>query len=371
MAKIRFGSFNVENLFTRARVFNILDKSIGDDVLDAIDKLDKLLRKDNYTAADKQEILQLFTTATFNGKTLDYFIEIREDRGKLFTKQRNKVTGVKAGGAGDWDGAIEHRRAPYNEMARENTAKVIKALNADVTCIIEAENRISLESFNKSMLDSKKFDYTMVIDGNDNRGIDVGLLSKFPILGIETHIYDGTSRSRIFSRDCLEVKLEMPNGKPMYILCNHLKSRGYGSQASNDSRREKQAKRLAEILGKYNLDTDYVVVAGDLNDSPDRPPHTLRPLLKLPNLYNVLALQFPNDAMKRWTYHYRGQFEQIDYILVSKPFKDIFVAAGVERRGIHKLKALTNGAETEYNTVTHWTNQASDHGGIWAEFDLT
>ena len=77
---------------------------------------------------------------------------------------------------------------------------------------------------------------------------------------------------------------------------------------------------------------------------------------------------------KRWTYHYRS-FEQIDYVLVSKPLKDAFVKAGVQRRGIAKLKRLTENDpdvpnETEYDTVTSWTNQASDHGAVWADFEL-
>ena len=26
--------------------------------------------------------------------------------------------------------------------------------------------------------------------------------------------------------------------------------------------------------------------------------------------------------------------------------------------------------EVEFDTVTHWTNAASDHGAVWADFDL-
>jgi hypothetical protein len=79
--------------------------------------------------------------------------------------------------------------------------------------------------------------------------------------------------------------------------------------------------------------------------------------------------------MKRWTYYYK-KFEQIDFILVSKPLKDRFRKAGVERRGMHKLKKLTTSSnglvdvEKEYDAVTHWANAASDHGAVWAEFDL-
>jgi endonuclease/exonuclease/phosphatase family metal-dependent hydrolase len=263
---------------------------------------------------------------------------------------------VKASGKGDWNGAIEHKRAAASALARENTVKVIKGVKADVACVVEVENRPLLHSFNRELLGTRKFDFSMVIDGNDPRGIDVGLLSKFPIHGIWSHIFDGTAQSRTFSRDCLEVEVELPSGQMMYTLCNHLKSRGYGSQAANDARRERQAEALRDILGHYNLASDWVVVAGDMNDSPTRPPKVLRHFLDLPNLFDVLELQFPGNVDARWTYHYNA-FEQIDYLLVSKPLKQKFVAAGVERRGIHKLKTLTQNAgggipvETEYPTV--------------------
>ena len=145
-----------------------------------------------------------------------------------------------------------------------------------------------------------------------------------------------------------------------------------GSASSSNKRRKKQARAIAEILGEYNLKKDWVIVAGDLNDTPDSDP--LEPLLSVPNLHDVLELEFGSDMTKRWTYHYR-KFEQIDYILVSEPLKKKFVEAGVQRRGMYDLEALTKkdpsvATQKEYPSVTHWTNAASDHGAVWAEFKL-
>lgn len=39
-----------------------------------------------------------------------------------------------------------------------------------------------------------------------------------------------------------------------------------------------------------------------------------------------------------------------------------------ERRGIHVLSDITQGKETEFDTVTSAANAASDHGAVWAEF---
>lgn len=356
--KFRFSSFNVENLFSRARVFNLKNRSDGDQILVKIGALDQLLRKETYTASIKTQIVDLY-------QELKFYVEIRENQGKLFTSSSAKK--VKASGSNDWNGEIEFRRAKFNDIGRNNTAKVIRSVKADVACIVEAENRPTLVAFNSQLLYSRKFSYVMSIDGNDPRGIDVGLYSEFPIGTITSHVYDGTSRSKIFSRDCPEYQVKLPGGKSLYVLCNHLKSKGYGSQVKNDQRRKKQAAQVAKILEKYDLKKDLVVVAGDMNDTPDRSP--LKPLLGTANLFDVLKLQFPNDPDKRWTYYYKSK-DQIDYVLVSKPLKDAFQEAGVERRGIYNLKKITNGAEKSFSSVTHWTNAASDHGAVWAEFDV-
>jgi len=361
----RIASFNVENLFERAKVLNFKDRSVGDNILKSINDFCELLKKTTYTTNDKEQIVKLYK------EELKPYIEVREDRGKLFKRKGWTVTGVQANGTGGWDGTIEFKRAKFSELTRENTAHVIKDVHAHVACIVEAESRPALKSFDAHLL-NYLYKYEMLIDANDPRGIDVGLYSKYCLGGVWTHMFDKEGNKTIFSRDCLEVEVFLPSGQPLYVLCNHFKSRGYDFDGTANEKRRRQAKRVAQILGKYNLTKDWVVVAGDFNDNPTS--GTLQPLLNVGDMYDVLELQFPADPIKRWTYHF-NQFEQIDFILVSKPLKERFRKAGVERRGIYNLKKLTissNGLvdiEVEYNTVTHWTNAASDHGAVWAEFN--
>jgi len=365
MPRIKVASFNVENLFARPKVFNFKNHSVGDDVLEKINTLSKVLKKNNYTPNRKTKILDLY-------QELKDYIIIREDRGKLFKKRGWSVIGVKADGVGDWDGSIEYKKAKFSEMARKNTATVIKKVNADIACIVEADNRIALKAFDAHLL-NYKYKYEMLIDGNDTRGIDVGVLSKFNFGSIYTHIYDKKSNKRVFSRDCLEIEIKITDTESIFVLINHFKSKGYDIDGTADTKRKRQANQVKEILGKYDLNNDYVIVAGDLNDTPDSDP--LKPLMDLSSIHDVLELQFNNDASKRWTYHY-NDFEQIDYVLVSSALRDIFVDAGVERKGLYNLKKLTtdsNGQvpiEEQFDSVTHWTNQASDHGSVWARFDF-
>jgi len=364
MAIIKIASFNVENLFQRPKVFNFSDHKQGDQVLKDIARLSSLLRQKVYDADTKKEILKL------NKKLKDYMF-IREDRAKLFKKQGWTIKGVAANGAGEWDGSIELKKAKYSETGRQNTAKVLKKVNADIACVIEADNRIALRAFDAHLL-GYKYDYEMLIDGNDNRGIDVGIMSQYVFGSIKTHIYDRANNKRVFSRDCLEIEVLLPNGRSIFFLVNHFKSKGYDYDGTSAEKRKRQAKRVSEILAGYDLQNDYVVVAGDLNDTPDS--DALEPLTSIPLLHDVLELKHGANMGKRWTYHYKS-FEQIDFVMVSDALKNAFVDAGVERRGIFKLKALTEASpkvdnEQSFSSVNHKSNQASDHGAVWAEFDI-
>jgi len=359
---MRIATFNSENLFSRAKVLNFKNNADGDKLLKKIGDLQAELKKKVY---DKPKILSLYNSLT-------EYIEIAEDRGKLFKRQLFAIKGVAANGVDDWDGSIEFKREKFSETTRINTAKVLKALKADVQCLVEVESRETISSFNSDMLGTVKFPYNILIDGNDPRGIDVGLLSRYPIKNIRTHIFDKEKpggKSFIFSRDCLELEVEIAKNKSLHVLCNHFKSKGYSaSQADADARRKLQADAVKNILQyNYDLKKDMVVVLGDFNDTPDSNP--LQTLLNTQNLTDVLKLKFSNDIEKTYTYFYK-QKSQIDFILVSKPLKDAFKDAGVERRGMFELNNLSNGTEKRFDTVTAISNAASDHAGVWAEFNI-
>jgi endonuclease/exonuclease/phosphatase family metal-dependent hydrolase len=359
---IRVASFNSENLFSRAKVLNLPDDAAISAELEKIRELDVLLRKSMYDTATRKRIIVLYGE-------LREFIEIRENRGRLFSSRQfnPQTTRVVAKGAAEWDGEITFKRAGFTELTRENTARVIKEIKPNVLCLVEVEDRECLLAFNRALLGTRKLKYGMSIDGNDDRGIDVAVLTNFPIVNLKTHVYDGTATSPVFSRDCLEVAMKLPDGRLLHMLCNHFKSKSGGDQAT-DPRRARQAARVKEILGDYDLANDLVIVAGDFNDTPTRPP--LQSLLAAPLLHDVLALQFPTDPAARWTHHFDSDVSQIDYILVSQPLKNGFVKAGVERRGIFGLNGLTGGAMSSFPTVTSDANSASDHGAVWAEFNV-
>lgn len=361
--KIRIASYNVENLFRRAKLLNLADSEKIREKLNAFAELSATAEKPKYSAADKKVIEDRL-------KELKGYVTPNMYIGKL-VNSKGKVT---AKGKDDWLGTFDLVKQNFGEQTRKNTAWVIRQMNADILCVIEAEDRPALLRFGTDLLPSgsgfKRYPYCMLIDGNDTRGIDVGIYSRFPIRGLRSNIYADNGRKSVFSRDCLEVEIDAGLKRPIHFLINHFKSKGYGKPATSDARRKSQATAVAQILrSRYDLRDDYVVVAGDLNDTPDSEP--LAPLTGLKNLSDVLDLSFGRDMDRRWTYAYGNQLNQIDFVMVSDPMKAGFKGAAVERRGMWAIdKYGTEGAK-RYDKITRKAESASDHGGVYADFSLT
>jgi len=348
----RVATFNCENLFSRPKMLNYVGNEKAARPLAHLATLDKLLAKAKYKPDDKRRILELL-------EELSPYVRINALRGRLMAGSR-----VKAAGRSDWVGGIELKRVNLPLVAQENTARVIKAVGAEIQCVVEVDDRLTLESFNRQFLAGpSSYPYNMLIDGNDHRGIDVGLLSKYPIGEVRTHVFDTAagSRSRIFSRDCLEVSVMLPDGRTLHVLINHFKSK-LGQVSYCNAKRKAQANRVVEILRAYDLRKDLVVIAGDLNDCPTSEP--LHRLLDVPDLVDVLTQRFV-DPKDRWTCATK---EQIDYLLVSRPLARAMIDAGVERRGLLDAGKLTGGAVASFETVTSDTTDASDHCAVWGEF---
>jgi endonuclease/exonuclease/phosphatase family metal-dependent hydrolase len=378
---LRIGSFNCENFFSRA---TLLNKDWPDSAaqLKAFAQLQTLLAKTSYTGG-KTTIEKLMVD-------LEPFLLIRENRAKLGAysgKKPNRKFKLVASGSADWDGSVELRRQKISAAAQENTIRVIREINADILCVVEMEDRPTLQAVGRHPLlgsgaNTRRYVYDMLIDGNDDRGIDVGVLSRFPITTLESHIHDYNLKngkpdltSPIFSRDCLVARIEV-GAKPLFLLCNHFKSQGYGSAKANNAKRSEQCSTIVQkILPTFDLTQEYVVVAGDFNaDAHLTQPQvakdaadSVQALAQVQGLHDVLHQSLQADA---WTYVYQNRKQQLDYLLVSDALAARLVTVGVERRGMEKVAQYTNGAVQPFPEVTGATTAASDHAAVWAEFNL-
>ncbi len=343
---VRIGSFNCENFFSRAALLNSDNPKNGP----LLDNYARLCQELDLTTYNSSRILELYAP-------LVRHVDVRENRGQLFNGTGTKVT-VAAKGRADWDGSIELKRSRITDKAQENTVRVIKAINADVLCTVEMEDRRTLKTLgHHDLLGKDVYAHNMLIDGNDPRGINLGLLSRYPITDLRSHIDDMVGKSRVFSRDCPEYRVELPSGQPLFMVLNHLKSQGYGAPAENDAHRLRQSRQVANLLAArgYDLANQYVVVTGDFNAAPGSP--SLEPLLSVHGLNDVLGQSLP--AGQDWTYAYKGKKSRIDYLLVSDALLVKLVQGSVMIE-----RSLMPGP-----TIPA-AQAASDHAAICAAFDL-
>jgi endonuclease/exonuclease/phosphatase family metal-dependent hydrolase len=249
--------------------------------------------------------MQTLTIATFNAENLFTRFQFKK---KL--KQSTIDDAVKNGFIID---KKLFDRIPEKE--RDLTGKAIKDTQADIIGLQEIENLDTLKEFQSKYLKLYPFQY--LIDANDPRLIDVGVLSKFEAKFLVTHQFDKSANKRIFSRDCLEIEFDL-NGTPLTLFVNHLKSM-LGGRDKTMERRKVQSERIIEIVkNKFgnNPENENFIILGDLNDY--LPSAGLQPLINQPWLENIVQTRLPQA--EQWTHWYDADntVSQLDYIFLSE-----------------------------------------------------
>lgn len=371
---MRLASYNVENLFDRPAIMSRGNWDEGRKILEDYAKLNILLGELTYTPEIKQKMVDLLIALGLESSDETPFVILRRNRGKLLKRGTEGADRLQiiANGRADWAGQLELIDAPVDEEAMRNTARVINEVNADVLAVVEAESRPVLSQFNEKLLTAlggQYYRHVMLIDGNDDRGIDVGLLTRkdFPIGTMRSHVDDCDAHGKeIFSRDCPEYQVALPSGKHLWVLPNHFKSKGYGNQADNDARRKAQAERVVAIYKALIAKGEkYIAVVGDLNDSPDSEP--LQPLL-----HSELKDAFGHPSFDKGgfpgTFGSCGASNKIDYLFLSPKLYDCIKAGGVFRKGM--WPGVRPVKWEAFPTVTAPEQAASDHAAVWVDLEV-
>lgn len=242
--------------------------------------------------------------------------------------------------------------------AAEVTAKVkaigagLRALGADVVALQEVENIGLLTRLNNEELGSLGYKEARLSPGNDMRGINVALLSRFRVIKFMSHAgdrfqgVDGDTTTYGFSRDCLEVVLEAGPGRFLTLLINHLAATESPDAVPRRHAQAAQVRRIADDTLKHRPEANLAVV-GDLNDTPGSKTLQLIETGTSP-LFDLLTLV---PAGERFTFYYGSQKEQIDYILVSPGLKADLQAGSV--RADHA--SVFKDASDHYPVVARFT----------------
>ncbi|NOX85942.1 MAG: endonuclease/exonuclease/phosphatase family protein [Chlorobi bacterium] len=266
---------------------------------------------------------------------------------------------------------------PKNQKDTEKIAARILEMGADILAVQEVEDINILKKFNKDFLGSKAYKYVTLIEGNDPRFIDVGLLSNYPLGGITSWqhaVYDNETRE-IFSRDLLQAEiLNEKRTKTLFTLfVTHLKSNfiSYTSPDADKQRVKNNQKRLkqSEVIGRIiedqtRPDSKYILV-GDMNDSADS--LFLKGFSDYTgiNLHNALENMQETGKMNKtkyppgnifWTHRYRVSTGNYAYNL----YDQIWISPALTGK-------LTGSWVARRKSVT---GDGSDHDPVWIELNL-
>jgi endonuclease/exonuclease/phosphatase family metal-dependent hydrolase len=248
------------------------------------------------------------------------------------------------------------------EAETEKIAERIKDMNVDVLAIQEIEDLDTLHQFNREYLDQHSYRYRVLVEGNDPRLIDVGVLSRLPIGGVTSwkhSVHPSDPNRTVFGRDLLEVEiLNSSRSRTLFkIFNNHLKShyvgpgmeRALGRQLNNQ-RRTRQAEMVAEIVKARTRPNSPFIVLGDMNDPPNSP--CLKPFVGDQQLQLTNALSNPKEtqppkpdtpppASTAWTHRYKpsgqpAEYKLYDQIWLSTALATKQTEAWINRRKLHK-----------------------------------
>lgn len=172
------------------------------------------------------------------------------------------------------------RQRPKSERSLDALAESLERLDADVVSLQELSSKETLEADLLSRRGlAEKYPHVAWVEGNDQRGIRLGVISKYPINSVTSHadtkfpLVDGSGTTD-FSRDLMRVDIDLDNNPEtteLSVYNTHSKSRRPSSpgQISSDTQRISEGTAIRNIVEEEMkpFPARLFVVTGDFNDS--------------------------------------------------------------------------------------------------------
>ncbi len=262
------------------------------------------------------------------------------------------------------------------EAERATVVQRIIDMDVDVLAVQEVEDIDILNGFARDDLDGL-YPFRALIEGNDPRLIDVGLLSKLPLGGVTSwrHATHPESPDQtVFGRDLMQVDILNPGRtrKLFTVFNNHLKSHfvPFGQDAAAgalraNTRRRQQAEAVRDIVLTQTRPNSRFIVLGDMNDPPDS--EFLEPFAASSELGLVDALTEPTETRPAkadnppppgpaWTHRFKASGQPARYEL----FDQIWLSPSLAG----KQDGSFIGRRTKHG------GDGSDHDPAWVELAL-
>ena len=231
----------------------------------------------------------------------------------------------------------------------------VRGLGPDILFVSEVENLNVLKMLNEKYLKGANYQTVALIESDDERGIDVGVLSRLALVG-EPVLHKMPFSDVNTTRGILEVTLELAGGKTIKAFANH-----FPSQSNPVKQRREAAEYLLNLVNK--AEANYVIAGGDFNitTKEENEQKIFGGILQ-----NLDVTHFMGCENCIGTYHYKGRWDFLDAILVRE--KNILLPSTVQVPS--KASGQLNPDKTPKRFDKTTGSGISDHLPIYVELLL-
>lgn len=239
----------------------------------------------------------------------------------------------------------------------------------DILMVEEVENLKVLKLWNETELKKAGYKTIELIEGPDKRGIDVAVMSRFPVEGAsKLHLIEWDKALELDpypTRGILEVPLKLPTGQILHVFVVH-----FPSQASPTVFRQDAVDNIIKLVKKVPADR-YWVVGGDWNIT--RYEDELSGLVSKQLAEVGLVSHLVGCKNCKGTHNYRKDWSFLDILLFSKKFEEPGSPIKLVRDSIVTPQwgpDQTKWSGRPYRFDAEKLVGVSDHFPIYAEFEI-
>lgn len=231
----------------------------------------------------------------------------------------------------DWNESILSKKMhQLGNIFRQVTSKSATGetlIGPDIATLMEVENISVLKKFIQTELASSKYQTIVLIEGEDQRGIDVAIVSRFPLANaanlklidfsdktLNSAKFDKQSSNpnkRPMTRGLLHVPLKLPNGTIGHVIALHFPSQ------MNPVQERMDAIQTLNQLKSTIKPNELIIAAGDTNiTSEEEQEYKIFSNLQNNSIWNIS--HFVGCKTCEGTHNYKGSWSFLDVIFIGK-----------------------------------------------------
>lgn len=194
-----------------------------------------------------------------------------------------------------------------------NLSQVVKAYDntgkgPDILVLEEVENLNVLNKLATKGLDKMGYNYQVLIEGDDRRGIDVGVISKYPVIRAQHHSIF-VNGMKLDTRGITEVALNV-DGHTVVIFANHWPSQ------SNPVEDRIAAAQLLTNLAASRRGADLILATGDFNTVAKDRPYPFNFLIGFVDA--EVEARRVNPTLNPGTHFFKGDWTSLDRMFIHQ-----------------------------------------------------